>query len=68
MLSIIAFAGDMMVVGGMREGASLIASEKTNGDRSNIRPGSTLAGRGENLRDIDRFKAGHDGHGLGGEG
>ena len=42
--------------------------QKNDGDRSNGQPGSTLAGRGENLGDVDSFKAGHGGHGLGGEG
>ena len=67
-MTCIAFAGDMMVVGGMKERPSLVASEKTNGDRSNGRPVSTLARRGENLGDVDRFKAGYGGHSLEGEG
>ena len=45
-----------------------MASEKSDGDMSSGRPESTSAGGVENLRAVDRFTAGHGGHGLDGGG
>ena len=41
---------------------------KNDGDMSNGRRGSTLAGRVDNLGDVDKFKARHGSHCLRGEG
>ena len=69
MVPLVAIVGGMVVVGGMTERASLVASEKKHdGDESSGRPESTSAGRVENLGAVDKFKAGHGGHSLGGGG
>ena len=67
MVPLVAIVGGMVVVGGAKR-ASLMALERPDGDRSSGQPESTLAGKVENLGDVDKFKAGHGGHGLGGGG
>ena len=42
--------------------------KKPDGDRSSGRPESTSTGRVGNLGAVNKFKAGHDGHGLDGGG
>ena len=61
----VAIVGGTVVLGGMNERASLMASEKRDGDESSGQPESTSDGRVENLGAVNGFKAGHGGHGLG---
>ena len=49
MVPLVDIDGAMVVVGGMTERASLMASERPDGDRSSGRPESTLPERVENL-------------------
>ena len=67
LLPLIAFAESMIVMGWTSKRAYLVALEKTDEDRTNGQPGSTLVGRNKNLGDVDRINMGHVGHGLGGE-
>ena len=62
MVPFVSIVGGMVVVVEMVERASLVASEKPD------QPYSNLAGRVGNLRAVNKFKAGHDGHGLSGGG
>ena len=65
---LVSSVGNMMVVGGMTERASLVSSEKPDRDSRSGRPESTLAGMIENLGAVDEIKAGQGSHGLGGGG
>ena len=52
----------------MNERASLVAVRKLMGIGAMDDRGSTLTGRIENLREVDKIKANHGGHGLMGGG